>query len=264
MKKKSIAALFAFPFGMFGLHRFYLGQRLLGVVYLSAFLIGIYIENIFYGPHFPFFIIPALIGFVDAMLFWAMPREDFDAKFNRKYAAYCEQRPARKPVRRTRFVRKDSKMNKFKVEGIEKFRDFDFEGAIEDFKASLGVKYDDPATHFNLGCCYSYIEDSDAALFHLNKAVEFGFIDFEKIYKHEALAWLRIQPEFEMFVKNGYRLSPSLPEAKMDLLESFTELREENQLEDDLLDQIIKLGALRDKGILTQEEFVIQKKKLLG
>ncbi|NUQ25417.1 MAG: SHOCT domain-containing protein [Saprospiraceae bacterium] len=33
---------------------------------------------------------------------------------------------------------------------------------------------------------------------------------------------------------------------------------------DDLLDQILKLGELRDKGVLTDEEFALQKRKILG
>ena len=32
----------------------------------------------------------------------------------------------------------------------------------------------------------------------------------------------------------------------------------------DLLEQIKELGALRERGLLTEEEFVVQKKKLLG
>ncbi|MBK7873193.1 MAG: SHOCT domain-containing protein [Saprospiraceae bacterium] len=35
-------------------------------------------------------------------------------------------------------------------------------------------------------------------------------------------------------------------------------------LQDDLLDQIIRLGELRDKGILTEEEFAKQKEKILA
>ncbi|MCB0964646.1 MAG: SHOCT domain-containing protein, partial [Acidimicrobiales bacterium] len=34
--------------------------------------------------------------------------------------------------------------------------------------------------------------------------------------------------------------------------------------EDDLLDQLERLGKLRDQGILTDEEFAAQKAKLLG
>jgi hypothetical protein len=33
---------------------------------------------------------------------------------------------------------------------------------------------------------------------------------------------------------------------------------------DDTIDQLQKLGALKDQGILTQEEFDAQKQKLLG
>ena len=83
--------------------------------------------------------------------------------------------------------------------------------------------------------------------------MELGFVDFEKIKGHDALAFLRIQDDFENFAANGYRLTP-VPKTK-----------EENiKATDNLLEQLKKLGELRERGLLTEEEFTIQKKKLLG
>jgi len=40
----------------------------------------------------------------------------------------------------------------------------------------------------------------------LDKATALGFSDFGKIKTHDALAYLRIQDEFEDFEKNRYRI----------------------------------------------------------
>lgn len=255
MKNKKIAGFFALFFGVFGMHRFYLGQRFLGILYFVAFFFGL---TITVEEGVPMVVIPAMVAFIDSILFFAMPQEDFDAKYNSRKTY---MRPFRKDQKGRADFKRAKKTDRFKRSGIEKFRDFDYEGAIEDFKKSLKIKYNAPSTHFNLACCYALLEDTAPAFFHLDKAVEFGFVDFEKIYRHDALAFLRVQTEFENFVKNGYRLTPSLPAPKEDLLSSSPS--SEKTSEPDLLEQILRLGDLRDKGILTEEEFSLQKKKLL-
>ena len=75
----------------------------------------------------------------------------------------------------------------------------------------------------------------------------------QKIESHDALAFLRIQDEFDQFRKNKYRLS-----VQNDLLEK------KGSENDNLLDQLQKLAELRDKGLLTNDEFLVQKKRLLG
>ena len=64
-----------------------------------------------------------------------------------------------------------------------------------------GVEH--PWLHFNLACCYSMIQDADAAMEHLEKAIEKGFTDLRKIQTHAALQYLREQPEFTAFVARG-------------------------------------------------------------
>ena len=84
--------------------------------------------------------------------------------------------------------------------------------------------------------------------------MEYGFVDFKKIQEHDALAFLRIQDEFDTFKKNGYRLNITPTQNKE------TDVTPSNNL----LEQIKQLGELKEKGLLTEEEFEIQKKKLLG
>ena len=117
----------------------------------------------------------------------------------------------------------------------------------------MTVDAQDVATHFNLACAYSLNEQADKSFFHLDKAVTYGFSDFPKIKEHDALAFIRIQDEFETFEKNGFRLQQMLEAPKQDLLST----------QPDVLEQLQKLGELKEKGLLTEKEFEIQKKKLL-
>jgi len=65
-KDKIIATLLAFFLGGFGIHRFYLGQVGLGIVYLI----------------FCWTFIPAVIAFIDFIGILVMSNEDFDRKYN--------------------------------------------------------------------------------------------------------------------------------------------------------------------------------------
>lgn len=147
------------------------------------------------------------------------------------------------------------KKNPFKASGLKKFKEFEYEGAIEDFEKALQIDNNDIATHFNIACAYSLMENKDKAFYHLDKAVQLGFKDTARIKNHDALAYIRIQDEFEAFESNGYRLGGQSP------LKKDEELLTNNP---DLLEQLKQLGELREKGLLTNAEFEIQKKKLLG
>ena len=271
MKSKKVAAALAFFLGIWGVHRFYLGQRFLGIIHMVLFFMGMAI--LMDGEEVPIIAIPAVIGFIDFVLFLAMPQEDFDEKYNKKRLKQRQgQRNYRENTRQT-YRRQPAALpqqyepthREYKKMGVEKFREFDYEGAIDDFEHALEFKYDDPATHFNLACCYSILEDAPKAFFHLDHAVSSGFNQVDKIHTHDALAFLRTQASFDDFVRNDYRQLQELPAPQPDLLaEKQTATSDSIDTSTDLLEQIRKLGELRDKGILTEAEFTKQKKKILN
>lgn len=280
MKSKQVAGVLALLFGIFGVHRFYLGKRFWGILHLVLFFFcfAITVEE-----GVPLIIAPALLGFIDAVLLFVMPKEEFDERYNAKYLdrqyGVDYSRPARSaprskpkalpaaPAHPERF---------FKKRGVEHFRRYNYEAAIDDFLEALDHYYEDPITHFNLACCYSRLEDEEEALHHLSEAVAFGFKDIKKIHTHASLAFLRATPGFEAFVSNGYQkldrapqeqaAAPAPPVKTEAPAPPAPEPAPEMglNLSDDLLDQIVKLGELRDKGILTEEEFSAQKQKMLN
>lgn len=259
MKNKNVAAILAFFGGFFGLHRFYLGQIGLGVLYALLFVTGI----------------SFILGILDGIIFLTMDQQVFDAKYNRiygerrrdtdfqrpgrrptSYERYRNQRvptPRRKPnpARQERRAPARVRNNPFKQAGIKKFKEFDIEAAIEDFQQALKIDPNDLTIHFNLACAYSQIEQVDKAYEHISRAVEMGFNDFDKIDSHDALAYMRIQPQWEEFKANGYTLRKQLAAPKENLLDN-----------DLLLEQLKKLNELKEKGLITEKEFIEQKSKL--
>jgi len=289
MKEKNVAGILALFLGPFGVHRFYLNQTGMGIFYLI----------------FCWLPIMWIVGIIDAIAFFSMDQEDFDRKYNKVYDPsirrntdfdrrdYRRQREERRESRReeryhrqsrsgqrsrqyerparTSYSRprpKPPKANPYKQSGIKKYKDFDYDGAIEDFQRSLKIDPKDVATHFNLACAYSLNEETDKSFYHLDRAVHHGFTDFKRIKEHDALAYLRIQEGFDAFEENGFR-QPQIVEAEKDEAAASNKVEEAPPEEDllsqepDLLDQLKRLGELRDKGLLTDAEFTTQKKKLL-
>lgn len=282
MKNKIVAAFLALFAGMFGVHRFYLQRWWQGVMYMALSFITIMITADGEGPAF---LIPMVLGFVDALLFFVMPKEDFDEKYNKKRMQQTQQEtyydesegeadPAalmEKPLRTAKASqgpkagkKENKKEDFFKRIGIEQFRNMDFEGAIESFMKALEDNISSPSVHFNLACCYSMIENTEKALQNLEKAIENGFSDISKIQSHQALAYVRKQPEFEAFVANGYRIIKQLPQAQPNLFDTQSKAPSQSNDTKDVLDEVLHLGDLREKGLITEEEFVAQKRKLLS
>ncbi len=282
-KDKNFAGVLALFFGWLGVHRYYLGQHRKGLPYTL-------VAGFIYVGRFGFLKllwmpVVLLICLIDAITLFSMDQKRFDEKYNsvpltnniqetdferhqHRQERHQQQRHERQQRHEARRKRRDVKKpsspkraarrhNPHKKSGVTKFNDFDYLGAIEDFKKSLEIVPGDIATHFNLACTYSLTENAEKSFYHLDNAVKLGFRDFQKIKEHHALAYLRIQDGFDDFEENSFRMphpAPSSEKPEDDLLNT----------QPDLLDQLNKLGELRKNGLLTEVEFEQQKKKLLG
>ncbi len=264
-----MAGLLAFIGGYLGLHRFYLGQVGWGIMYIF------------------FFWISWLFGIIDAIVFFSMDEDEFNRRYNKEHRqewdrSFPPQRRRQRDRRETRESRREARReparrtppsrpskkprnNPFRKSGIQKFKDYDYEEAIEDFNKALKVDPKDIATHFNLACAHSLMENKDKAFYHLDRAVALGFNDWDMIKTRDHLAFLRVQAEFLQFEQNGFRLAEQLeaPKEEGDLLSSQPTAEPAAKPTGDLLDQLQRLADLKEKGLLTDEEFRVQKEKLL-
>lgn len=169
-------------------------------------------------------------------------QEQQQAQQNRE--ARARMRPTappqyQKPTAQSSASQKES----LKQSALAKFKDFDYQGATDDFGMALAIDPSDVAVHWNLSCCYSLMEQKELAFYHLQKATELGFKDYDKIKTHDALAFLRVQPEFENFARNGFKMTEDMEHS-------------------DILQQLKDLTMRRENGLLTEKEFADMSRKL--
>jgi tetratricopeptide (TPR) repeat protein len=264
MKNKNVAGLLALMLGFFGLHRFYLGQRLLGGLY---FLIGLGSIFITAEEGAPLVLLPAVLALIDSVLFFAMPQPDFDEKYNADKAAPFPEAYYRPHSPWQRYRHLDQRADNFqalKKSGIRCFRAGRYEEAAEIFEQALFEAPNQAGMHYNLAVTYAVLGDEKRAFYYLERAVELGFDHYDKIHEHDALAKLRSSPQFQAFVDNGYRRpSPALPDAERTALPELPGSEQAAGEQPDPLAQILELGKLWDRGILTEEEFAKQKQRIL-
>jgi tetratricopeptide (TPR) repeat protein len=158
-----------------------------------------------------------------------------------------------------------AKANPYKESGMKKYKVFDLQDAIEDFEKGLSISPNDLALHFNIACAFSLTENKAKAYHHLSKSVALGLKDIDKIMLHDDLAYVRIQPEFESFRKSGFLTNPYvLPQNPApEVQQKPAEVAEEPSVDSSLLTHLSKLAEMRQKGIISDEEFVLERKKIL-
>ncbi|MEM9887185.1 MAG: NINE protein [Bacteroidota bacterium] len=315
-KDKNVAAVLAFFLGTFGVHRFYLGQIWLGILHCVFMattiptIIGFIDAMVLLSMDEDKFDAKYNWRSIKERRReehwrenserwreekWGRERERREEVFERKRyrrekeIENWERRHKRRRREESRQERQQSRQEDrqkrkeemqrkttYKTEGIKRFKEYDYEGAIDCFDQVLDIDQKDVAAHFNLACAYSLIENTEKSIFHLDQAVKNGFNEFQKIRTHDALAYVRIQDAFEDFAARGFRLeelneptTTTAEEVKKDEIilsaPPQVEAPKQDLLQDtpDLLDQLQKLGDLKERGLLSEEEFVREKKRLL-
>ncbi len=257
MKNRMMAAFFSLVGGLIGLQFFYLGS------------VGVGIWILMMTFWFKWAKISLLIGVVKFLQFLFMSDDEFNKKYNKEYWKAERKRredekigkssrrhhdsaspppPQYEPLRTASRPPSAPPQNNetLKQSGIKKYQDFDIKNAIDDFGKALAIDPRDVSVHWNLACCYSLDEQAKKSFYHLEKAVEFGFRDYDKISTHEALAFLRVQPEFSDFLRNGCRFAEQNNRKGMP----------------DLLAELQRLKEERARGILTEMQYIQSAQKL--
>lgn len=253
-KSRGLAVVLAILLGGFGAHKFYLRDTGAGIFYVILNIVTL--RMVGFGA-------ATVLGWIDAFRMLTMNETEFDRKYNwsymrKNYSDVSRERPSsrryktvqqRKREELSKRRPKPKRTNTFINSGIKKFKDFDLDGAQNDFEKAVKISPNNPDLHFNMACVYSLKEDVQRALTHLEKAIAFGLKGKEMIHTHDALAFLRIQPEFDQFVENNYKWSPSPVERK-------------EAPKEDIMQQLEKLRQLKDKGVITELEFIREKQKI--
>ena len=258
-KKKKTAALLAIAFGIFGAHRFYLGSKKLGTQYLIAGSVGIISGT---GG---IIAAVALLSFLDAVLFYVAPQHEFDAKYNNSVSKTTNSFKNQATPKDAQISQQKRSLHKqykqYKQSARKSFKKYEYEQAIGSLEAALEIKYDDQETHFLLARGYSLIENAQQSLIHLDAAIAFGLSPRKIQYDH-ALAFLRTRPAYKKFESNNFRLLEDNFETIDAENNTKVQTNQEVSTEDPLLEHLSKLKELRERGYLTEEEFLKQLEKL--
>lgn len=216
-KNQDTAVRLAALLGATGLHKLYLNGFPRGLGRLGALALFLWVES--------YFLVGVLVlwGLFEAFRLDRMDVATFEERYNRG-TALAERKSRRIAFPIPRF---SGKLRS----GTAKFRNYDLPGALSDFLEALQEDPENPAVHFNLACTYSLMEDAPKAFTHLERSVVLGLEDPARILLHDALAWLRVHPEFDAFAQRGYRLSPQAlpPPETGGLLAQLKKLEEERR-----------------------------------
>lgn len=273
-KNKLTAALFAIFLGFIGGHKLYLNK-------IGGFIGFIFLFWMSLKINFP---LSMIIGVIQGIKMLNMSDMEFDKKYNRGFVPVrrgplearreeqlrkYEQIPNQTKRNQPPFMQKPSptmtiKSNPYKASGIKKYKDFDLDDAIFDFKKGLEISPNDVALHFNIACAYSLTEKKALAYHHISKAVTNGLKDADKIMSHDDLAYIRIQPEFDAFRQGGFQHNPfAMQQPKETSNSNIAPASEKIETEDTLLKQLNHLSDMRKQGILSDDEFNLERRRIL-
>jgi hypothetical protein len=146
-------------------------------------------------------------------------------------------------------------------QAVQSYNAKDYNNAIAILSRALAVTPTHNIVHFNLACLYSLTNQKSESFASLGKAVEYGYVNFEKIRTVADLQWIRSQAEYSEFVRHGYKFAPAVnsANAKSDIIS-----KTQDSGNGDIIEKIERLGKLKEQGHITEAEFDEQKKKLLA
>jgi hypothetical protein len=89
-------------------------------------------------------------------------------------------------------------------DGLVKLRSFELNAAVDLFAKGLNIEVDNPQLHFYKACAHSLLEQKELAFHHLELALEHGLVNRKSIFTEDALAFVRVEDEFEAFKKKHH------------------------------------------------------------
>lgn len=232
-RKRSIAILLAIFFGWGGGHKFYLNKSGSAIFYIMLTIFSVRLAG---------FSIATILGLVDAARMLMMDQRTFDRKYNwegmrrgydrsQKRRQRTERRSKKRGPRAQPAKRKRS--NQAKRAGLRFLDNYDLKEAIEELNKAKKIDPRDAEIYFRLAGAYSLTENTRQSLINLDKALKLGHPK-EAIHSEDHLAFIRIQPAFQRFLRNDYTYIPLAEDDKKPiddviLQRSKEELKERNR-----------------------------------
>lgn len=256
-KKKKTAGFLALFMAFLGVHRIYLDQR--GRAFINGGITFILLMVSLEERALPLLFIYILtINLVEAILFFVMPHSEFHERYNlgirRKNRIVRKKSPRLSRRKRKRMRKEGFKLMK---EAMKAFEADKFETAVNLFDELLVIHHGNADAHYYLACCFSMLHDIDDAFFHLEKSVELGLNDLEKIERNAHLRNLRSHIRYRAFCHTYlHKEVAPLPPPSTTIFD--------DPPHPTVLDQLELLGNKLKSGELSTEEFEAQKIKLLG
>jgi len=143
--------------------------------------------------------------------------------------------------------------------GLKLYNSGKYRDAINNFNA--GLKYHPRHTLilFNLALCYSQIKNKEKSFYYLQESIDSGFSNYTQIETGAGFEFLRQQSDFDQFMNKINNFNEE---------EESTEIRDQNieQGGSQSIDRITlleKLASLKERGLLTDEEFSFEKNKII-
>lgn len=141
------------------------------------------------------------------------------------------------------------------TKAIKLFLANDLDAALALLKRAVTLQPLNNKLYYNLACLYSTKKDINNCLASMQIAIENGYSDFNKINTYEKLAWMRNHELYKIFVANGYCISLTTNKSQT--------TEETKSIDHSKIEALERLSNLKEKGMLTNEEFAEEKRKIL-
>lgn len=130
--------------------------------------------------------------------------------------------------------------------GMKSYHQGNYDAAIKIFDDAILKFNTKPEAYLRLGAVYAKQSKVDLAIKNVAKSKKLGVSSLELVSK-EPFDSIRNTQKWIDFVNNDYQISNGIKHQTLSTT-----------------DELLKLGELFEKGLLTKEEFEIEKKKLLN
>ena len=268
-----MATLFALAFGWIGVHRFTLGQWHYGLAHIFLFIVSMAVADDLLGWDItPWMTLSAAIGYYDAYRWWRMSDEAFADKY-----LELNEEPDGKPVASKPVAGKylngtaaphprvlSAKARRAVLASAKTaYEAYDYETAAEHYEQALDLDLHDGESRVLAARAYTLLEDRDGAYRHLAKAVQLRATNLDLVDADPDFAWLRTQPDFAARRRAGYLVPERAPWSLNPQSAVTPEAPALPSPGANVLDDLERLAALRERGVLDETEFAREKARLL-